>query len=228
MKSYAVVLAGGTGSRVGKGTPKQFLLINGKEILVYSLEAFSYCKEIDEIILVSHPDYVKQCEELISKYNIGKVVAIVDGGETRQDSVKNGVMKVKSFESGDAIVLVHDSARPLVKESIIKDNIKAVKEHGSSTTAIPVVDSVYIVENNEVNSCLDRSRIFLAQTPQCALLSLFIKAYEKCKSVYSDEAGLLSCIGVKPKIVFGDALNAKITYENDINEMKNRKNGGEK
>ena len=215
MKNVAIILAGGIGSRMNNKTPKQFLKLNGKEIIIYSLETFSSCKRIDNIIVVSHENYLNKCKFLIKKYDIGKVISIVKGGNSRQDSVLNGLKEAKRlFKSCN--VLIHDSARPLVTERIILENIRALKDNDCATTAIPVTDTVYNVNENLVIKGLDRKTIYLAQTPQCGKLNVIYDAYINAKEVFTDDASLLSSYGLKPFVVIGDIKNKKITTKLDL------------
>ena len=135
MKHIAVVLAAGTGSRIGGEKPKQFLLFNGKELFMHSLLTFASCKNIDEVLLVVNDLYNSDYVNIIKKYEISKKLVLVKGGKTRQNSVENAI-KYISKNNENAIVLVHDAARPYVSERIIRDNIEAVKKFECCTTAI--------------------------------------------------------------------------------------------
>lgn len=215
MKNIAVIVAAGSGKRVGSNTPKQFLTLDKKELLAYSLETFSNCENIDEIVLVINSDYRNNYLQIIGKYNIRKISMLVEGGETRQKSVQNAIEYIASKNS-EAIVLVHDAARPYVSERIINENIDAVRRYNCCTTAVRSSNSVYMTkEGNFVNE-VDRNDVYLAQTPQSALLSIFKKGYENINKIYTDEAAIFAELGYVPHIVNGDSKNIKITFPEDF------------
>ncbi|MCR5308597.1 MAG: 2-C-methyl-D-erythritol 4-phosphate cytidylyltransferase [Bacilli bacterium] len=215
MKNIGVILAAGTGSRIGGEIPKQFLLFNGKELFVHSLLTFTNCKEIDEIVLVVNDLYIDNYINIVKKYEISKKIVLINGGKTRQDSVFNAIKYISENEE-NAIVLVHDAARPYVSEKIVLDNIEAVKKFGCSTTAIPSTNSIYLTNNGEFDKEVDRDLVYIAQTPQSGYLSVFKKAFENIDKIYTDEAAIFASAGYVPHIVIGDEKNIKITYPNDL------------
>jgi len=200
---------------MGCDIPKQFLEIKGKPILAYSLETFSHCKEIDEIVLVINEKYRNEYEKIAHGCGAFEKISFVVGGETRQESVKNAVEKVSQNQE-EAIILVHDAARPFISERIILDNIEAVKKSRCCTTAVKSSNSVYLTEDGRFVNELDRKSIYIAQTPQSAFLSIFNKAYAKITETYTDEAGLFSALGYIPHIVQGEERNKKITFKEDL------------
>lgn len=218
MKNVAIILAGGVGSRVGKKTPKQFLKIKGREMILYSLETFSKCSKIDKIVIVSYANCIKRTISLVKKNGIEKVVSVVKGGATRQESVLNGLEEVNRLFK-NCNVLIHDSARPMVSEKIIIENIKALTKCDCTTTALPVSDSVYKVKDGSVIEGLDRETIYLAQTPQCGKLDLLYKSYKNAKNTYTDEANLLASLGYKTRIILGDVDNKKVTFKEDLDNF---------
>ncbi|MCQ2087292.1 MAG: 2-C-methyl-D-erythritol 4-phosphate cytidylyltransferase [Bacilli bacterium] len=215
MKNIAVILAAGVGNRFGGDTPKQFLKIDDKEILVYSIETFSQCSDIDEIVLVVNDAYLDTYKRLIKEYKIGKISQLVSGGKERQNSVENAIEFIASKEE-ECVVLVHDAARPFVSERIIKENIEAVLKHKCCTTAVKSSDSVYLTNNGEFVKEVNRNDVYLAQTPQSGLLSIFKEAYKGTNVIYTDEAALFSELGYIPYIVVGEEKNKKITFKEDI------------
>ena len=215
MKNIAVIVAAGSGSRFGGDIPKQFLLLENKEILAYSLDTFSRCEKIDEIVLVINPDFKDNYFKIIEKYNFAKISALIDGGETRQKSVQNAIDFISS-KYDECVVLVHDAARPYVSEKIIADNIDAVNKFGCCTTATISTNSIYVAKNGLFVEELDRENVYVAQTPQSGLLSIFKKGFENINKIYTDEAAIFASIGYVPHIVVGDEKNIKITYSNDI------------
>ena len=215
MKNIAVILAAGTGSRIGGEKPKQFLLFNGKELFVHSLLTFTNCKDIDEVVLVINDLYNLEYVNIIKKYEISKKIVLVNGGKNRQDSVCNAI-KYISKNNENAIVLVHDAARPYVSEKIILDNIEAVKKYECCTTAIPSSNSVYLTKDGHFVEEVNRDSVYLAQTPHSGYLNLFKKAFENIDKIYTDEAAIFAAVGYVPHIVLGEEKNIKITYPEDL------------
>lgn len=215
MKTIAVIVAAGSGTRFGSDIPKQFLMLENKEILAYSLETFSHCKNVDEIVLVINKDFRDNYLKIIEKYNIDKISALVEGGDSRQKSVQNAIDFIAE-KNDEAIVLVHDAARPYVSERIINENIEAVKNYKCCTTAVRSSDSVYLTKDGNFVNETNRDDVYLAQTPQSALLSIFKKGYENINEIYTDEAAIFAKLGYVPHIVLGEAKNSKITYPDDI------------
>lgn len=215
MKHIAVILAAGTGSRIGGEKPKQFLLFNGKELFMHSLLTFASCKNIDEVLLVVNDLYNSDYVNIIKKYEISKKLVLVKGGKTRQNSVENAI-KYISKNNENAIVLIHDAARPYVSEKIILDNIEAVKKYECCTTAIPSSNSVYLTKDGNFVEEVNRDSVYLAQTPQSGYLKIFQKAFENIDKIYTDEAAIFASAGYVPHIVLGEEKNIKITYPEDL------------
>lgn len=215
MKHIAVILAAGTGSRIGGEKPKQFLLFNGKELFMHSLLTFAGCKNIDEVVLVVNDLYNSDYVNIIKKYEISKKIVLIIGGKTRQNSVQNAIEYI-SKNNENAIVLVHDAARPYVSERIIRDNIEAVKKYECCTTAIPSSNSVYLTKDGNFVEEVNRDSVYLAQTPQSGYLKIFQKAFENIDKIYTDEAAIFASAGYVPHIVLGEEKNIKITYPEDL------------
>lgn len=215
MKNIAVILAAGTGSRIGGEKPKQFLLFDGKELFVHSLLTFTNCENIDEIVLVVNDLYNSEYVNVIKKYEISKKLVLINGGKTRQNSVQNAINYI-SDNNENAIVLVHDAARPYVSEKIILDNIEAVKKYECCTTAIPSSNSVYLTKDGNFVEEVNRDSVYLAQTPQSGYLKIFQKAFENIDKIYTDEAAIFASVGYVPHIVLGEEKNIKITYPEDL------------
>ena len=215
MKNIGVILAGGTGSRIGGEKPKQFLMLNGKELFVHSLLTFTNCESIDEIVLVVNDLYNNEYINIIKKYEISKKLVLVKGGKTRQNSVENAIRYI-SENNENAIVLVHDAARPYVSEKIILDNIESVKKFECCTTAIPSTNSIYLAKDGNFQKEVDRDSVYIAQTPQSAYLKVFKKAFENIDKIYTDEAAIFVSAGYVPHIVLGEEKNIKITYPEDL------------
>ena len=141
--NIALIVAGGTGNRMGLDIPKQFVLVNNKPILIYTIEAFLKHPQIDDIYLVIHQDYLDEVNGWIKTYNLNKVKAVIKGGETRQISVFNGLKEMKKNGiKDDDIILIHDAARPLVNSTIISNNISTCQKYGAAVTSLGATDTI--------------------------------------------------------------------------------------
>lgn len=223
--NIALILAAGSGSRMGLETPKQFVLVKDKPLLYYSLRMFETYPELDAIVLVTNKEYISQVEDIIEEYNFKKIRAIVEGGKTRQDSVYNGLLKIKEFANEDDIVLIHDSARPLVNHRIIYDNIKACKEFEAVDTVIQASDTIVkSSQGDEVEELPLRKELYQAQTPQTFKLGLILKAHEYAKEHQipdvTDDVKLVISLGKQVHLVEGSKLNFKITTPEDLDLLE--------
>lgn len=220
--NIAVIFAGGAGQRMNSKTkPKQFLELHGKPILVYTLEQFQNHEDIDGIVLVSIADWIDYCKDLIDKYRLNKVRAVIPGGETGQESIYNGLMKASELYPEDSIVLIHDGVRPLVDEDTIKRNIQCVEKNGSAITVSPAVETVAIrTEDNKVGQILDRCVCQHAKAPQSFILKNILNAHENArkdeKNDFIDSAFLMQHYGYELYTVEGTPENIKITTPGDF------------
>ena len=166
--NIAVIFAGGTGQRMNTRTkPKQFLELHGKPILVYTLEQFQKHKEIDAIVLVMLESWIEYCKALVEQYRLSKVVSIVPGGSTGQQSICHGVKKAAELFPMESVVLIHDGVRPLIDYDTISRNIACVKKNGSAITVSPAIETTVIKnEQGLVGDIIERSRCQLAKAPQ--------------------------------------------------------------
>ena len=141
MKNYAIILASGTGSRSGLNIPKQFFKIKNKTLLEFSIEAFQFNEKIDAIIVIANPDFIDLTKQLANKYS--KIVKIICGGETRQQSSYNGVMSITDTEAN---ILIHDAVRPFVSQKIINECIKALSQYNAINVAIESSDTILEID----------------------------------------------------------------------------------
>ncbi len=216
MKNYAVILASGTGSRFGSDIPKQFIKINDKTILEYSIEAFEYADCIDEIVLVITPEYKNDAEKIVKNNGYKKLSKIVQGGKERKDSSFNGVSVI---DDAEANVLIHDCARPFVSQKIIANCVEALDKFVAVCCAIPSTDTVFEIENNIIKNIPERKSVMRAQTPQGFKLSVIKMAHELSKNDnnFTDDCGLVVRYNLcEVGIVLGSENNLKITYPNDL------------
>lgn len=226
--NIALILAGGQGARMGSDVPKQFLPLYGKPVIMYSMTAFQNHPMIDEIYIVCQSDWVDRMNVLFnSEYGLTKLKKIIAGGETRKQSSYNGLVEIERCHSQDDVILIHDSARPLITERIITDNITSVLSHDASATVIPSTDTILMSLDGEmVLSGPPRSTLFSAQTPQSFKLGLILSAHrsfdiltlgtENSQMEITDDAGLLLNQDIPVKLVLGDKKNIKITTQEDI------------
>ncbi len=213
----AIIAAGGSGTRLGDEIPKQFLDLDGKPIIAWSLEAFSRANEISEIVVVAPLDYLKEVEQYAKKA-IGQRLPfkVVPGGATRQESVKNGLLSASSQMEW---IAVHDAARPFVSPYEIDALCLMARELGAAILGKKVIDTIKQVEDGIITKTIDRSKLVAALTPQvCKKKDLFM-AYQKAKEtgfVATDEASLLEFAGINVAVHFGSSFNFKITTKEDL------------
>ena len=219
--NVTVIFAGGTGSRMNlDNLPKQFLTHHEKPILIYTLEQFQNHDEIDGIIIVMLREWIDYTWELIKQYNIGKVVAVIPGGETGLQSRYNGLLKAEELYSGDTVILMHDGVRPFIDKDTISKNIASVKEYGSAITVAPAVETVALkTENGLIGEIMDRSLCQLAKAPQSFFLKDLAEAhrrvFESGETDLIDTAFLMQSAGYPLHTVEGRPENIKITTPND-------------
>ena len=227
MYNIAIILAGGTGSRIGGETPKQFLpLDDGRSILEHSVDAFEQAPSIDEIAVVIHPDHVDTLQKLCQKNTWQKLSKIIPGGSERWESSWHAILAYLDFspsEGRDGVgLLLHDAARPFVSQRIIADVAAALETHEAVTVAVPVTDTLYRIEDGKVREIPDRKEFMRAQTPQAFHLDLIADAYMKALAedgiIATDDAGIVR--KYEPRhhifIVQGEETNRKITYKGDL------------
>lgn len=219
MKNYALILASGKGERFGGDLPKQFLKINNRTVLEYSIDAFENNPNIDCIIIVSNPVFLDLTSEIVNQNRYKKVIKILAGGKTRKDSSEIGI---NAIEEDNAKVLIHDAVRPLVTDRIIDDCIKALDKFDAVSVAIKSSDTIVTVdENNIIQSIPSRNSVRRNQTPQCFKLKLIKQAHKLANEqnlTVTDDCGLVVNSGLAPVYtVDGEEFNIKITYPEDLN-----------
>lgn len=218
MKVTALVLAGGKGARMKAGKNKLFLPIGGREILHYTLSAFEWNGNVDNIILVSSPDDIDQCSGIIRNSNFKKVRAIAEGGRTRQESVMKGLI-IAGFNAACDIVLIHDGARALVTDKEINEVIEGCMRYGAAAVGVKCKDTLKSVENGFITGTVDREKTYHIQTPQAfkyeEIANLHIRALEEGFKA-TDDSMIAGHYGVKVKIADGSYENIKLTTPEDL------------
>ncbi len=217
-KVFAVIPAAGSSVRLGGGTKKQFVELNGKPILIHTLQQFEYCPDVDEIAVAVPESDIVEMERLVSRYRVLKVSTVVAGGNERQDSVFNALKNLKAKPTD--IILVHDGVRPFVRPKQLSEVVAHCREHDAVVVAVQPKDTIRRSNGGGFfDQTLDRNALWLVQTPQGFKASVLLKAFEQARKegFYStDEAALVERIGVKAKIVEGSYDNIKITTQEDL------------
>ena len=244
MTNVAVILAGGTGSRVGGGLPKQLLpLADGRSILEHSVRAFEQAACIDKIGIVMHPDYIACAEEMLLRNGWQKVSFIIAGGKERWESSVNAIREIErrtknreqrmveailqpTYNHPITNILLHDAARPFVSARIIEDVCKALETHEAVTVAIPATDTMYSVSETATDKIVQaippRATLMCAQTPQAFRLETIAAAYRYALQdphlQATDDCGIVCTYlpNTPIYIVQGEASNRKITYKEDL------------
>ncbi len=218
----ALLFAGGVGRRMNsRALPKQFLQINGKPIIIHTIEQFDNHPEIDSICVVCVEDWLEHIKTLLEKFNIKKVRWLIKGGDTALNSQYNGLKAIASDLSDDDIVLIHDGVRPLIDEKLISDCIKSVKEFGSGICVAPATETIVRAdENGFIKSTVLRSECMLARAPQCFytkdILDIHERAIKENNHDHVDSATMMLAYGKDLHIVDGPSENLKVTTPVDF------------
>ena len=222
MKLIAIIPAGGKGLRVGTtakngfATPKQYLKVNGKEIIVYTLQTFQKNKLIDRIIIAAEPEYFNLLIKLVNKYKLNKVKLIIEGGKTRQDSVYNAVLS--SGASDNDLLVVHDAARALLTDEVLNKAIITANKKGNALVCIKAKDTL-IKGKKTVDEYLNRDEVYYIQTPQIFKYKELQSALSRAQRenfIGTDESILVKRTGNKVHIAEGSVFNFKITTKEDV------------
>jgi 2-C-methyl-D-erythritol 4-phosphate cytidylyltransferase len=212
MKKIAVIVAGGSGSRMGTSLPKQFLLVNEKPILYYTIKAFLDSYSDMQLILVLPGDYIEMGKEIIDAWFDADRIQVMEGGDTRFQSVKNGLQLITE----EAVVFVHDGVRCLLTPELIRRCYDQALESGTAVPAIACKDSVRLL-HDEGNEAVERSRVRLVQTPQTFHSKILLPAFQiDYKDKFTDEATVVEAYGIKISLVEGEENNIKITHPADL------------
>jgi 2-C-methyl-D-erythritol 4-phosphate cytidylyltransferase len=221
--NIAIIFAGGSGVRMGAGLPKQFLEINGKPIIVHTVQLFQRHDRIDKIYISVLEDYIPYMEELVDEYRLKKVAAVIPGGETAQDSIYNALKKAESENPDDSIVLLHDGVRPFVSYDVITDNIDSVINKGNGITCTSCFETILLSKDgNAVDTVPYRKETFAAQAPQSFYLKDIIAAHDVVRARPEryenmvDACTILKSQGLDVHMVPGNRGNIKVTTPEDV------------
>lgn len=212
MKYYAIIVAGGSGQRMKCSIPKQFIELNGRPILMHTLEKFYIAQSSIALMVVLSKSHHHTWQTLCSKHNFNIPHKVFEGGSSRFQSVKKGL----AFCTEDSIIAVHDGVRPLVSPDFILSIYKEAETKKAVIPVCSVVESIRKVEGNS-SIALDRSNYYTVQTPQCFSSNLLHKAYQqKEQSFFTDDASVVESLGEKVHLFEGEADNIKITSPKDL------------
>ena len=221
----ALVIAGGVGARMGQDIPKQFLHINDKPVIVYTLERFQNNPQVDAIVLVTLPSWIAFVEAYAKQFGITKLKSVVAGGATGHESIHNGVIEIARLYPQDTAVMIHDGIRPMLGNDVIADNLRVYREKGNATVVIPCAEVIFHSDTpTESTEVLDRSKVWRTQTPQTFRLDKLLWAHEEVekRGLPSPIATchLFSMLGEPVYFSKGSEKNVKLTTIDDIDIFK--------
>lgn len=222
MKKIALILAGGKGLRMHNSRiPKQFVEIDGKPIVIHTLEVFCNHPRVDAVIVACLEGWIPFLKENILRFGISKVVNVVPGGDTGQDSIYQGLCAAREFACGeDAVVLVHDAVRPLVSPQTINENIGMAERHGNCITCAPVMETLMVRHDNGSIEFPDRSDVTIARAPQTFRLAELLSGHERAladgRHDYPDSCTLMASYGYDMTTLIDCEENLKITTSTDL------------
>jgi len=214
--NVAIIVAAGSGTRFGSSVPKQFLEINGKPLLIHTLERFEFCPAIDEIILVLPAEEIEDFQSITRKFNLKKLSKIVSGGAVRAASVFKGLKEIDSELA--EIVAVHDGARPLVTTEEITKTIEMARQAGAACLVASVTDTIKEIADGKIIATIDRAKLRRALTPQCFRYEILKRAFAENEigEAVTDECFLVENLGYEIAAVEGSARNIKVTTPEDF------------
>lgn len=219
--NIALILAGGIGTRMGAAIPKQFIEVNNKPIIVYTLENFQKNNNIDRIIIVSHKEWINKVESLVKKYKISKTLEIIEGGSCGHDSIRNGVFGLEKIASNDDFILIHDAVRPILPQKAIDEVLTIAYKYGNASSSIichpPIV---YIEDANYGSKDVERDKVMLTSSPQVykydELFELYERAEKENKHYFTFTSSMYIHYGKRIYFAKGTSCNIKITTKADL------------
>lgn len=226
--NVAIIKAGGVGSRMNKGIPKQFIIVDDKPLIIHTLEKFQNHPNIDDIIVVCIKGWEDNLKKYAQKFNITKLKAVIDGGETSLRSILNGVNYVRSEYKDEDIIMIHDANRPLVSEDIISDVLAEAKKYEMAVATIPCDDEtaiVNVVEGHlESKEFINHKEIYRIQTPDAYTLEKLKKIFDDATQEQLDKLGSTNVLAIHQGFVMhfaeGSATNIRLTSQEDIELFK--------
>lgn len=221
--NIAVIFASGSGVRMGAGIPKQFLEVNGKPILVHTIQLFQFHRQIDKIYVAVQDSYIPYVETLVQEYHLTKVAGVLEGGETAQDSIYRALKTAEAENPDDSIVLIHDGVRPFISYNVITDNISSVKAHGNGVTCTPCYETILLSKDGAtVDDVPYRKETFAAQAPQSFRLKDIISIHDRIRASNPgyenmvDACTMCTSLNIPVHMVSGNRGNIKVTTPEDF------------
>ncbi len=223
--NIAMLIAGGTGQRMGQEIPKQFLNVNDKPVIIYTLEAFQRHPDINSIAVVCLEDWMHVLEVYARQFNITKLQYIIRGGESGQASIRNGVWELEKHYRREDFVLVHDAIRPMVSEEVISDCLRVAQAYGNAITVIPCAEAMVMTEDQQSSEALyPREHLKRTQTPQAFRLGEICDLHREAieRGITNSVASVTLMIELGRKVYFsqGSEKNVKLTTVEDIDIFK--------
>ena len=227
MKTYAIIIAGGVGKRMGQQIPKQFINVDDKPILIYTLEAFEHNPMVDEITVVCIDGWHDVLWAYARQFNITKLKWVISGGHTGQESIRNGVYNLEGKVKDDDIIVIHDGIRPLVDESVLSDVIVKAQQYGNAVTSLPYNEQIFVIDDDKsTTKYIPRETLRRVSTPQAyrfdLLDSKYHEAYEKEIGIYGSHYTntMMVELGVRLYFAAGSDKNIKLTTKDDLEIFK--------
>lgn len=214
-----LLLAGGIGERCKANIPKQFLKLNGKDILLHTILKFEQATQIDEIYVICKTDWQDYCVQLLAEHKISKFVRCIDNGDTCLGSIYNGLKYLEGISNDNDLVLIHDSVRPFIDDALIKQVINEATIHGNCIPVAKQIETPIMVIGNEVKDTINRDIMYSAKAPQCFKFGNIFKAYQTREpdfQQYCDSAQIAFSVGIKLHTVPCEPSNIKITSRMDF------------
>ncbi len=227
--NIAIIIAGGTGSRMGQDIPKQFISVYDKPILVYTLEGFQRHPEIDAIEVVCIDGWQDMLRAYAHQFSISKLKWIVPGGATGQESIRNGVFNLEGLIDKDDIVVIHDGIRPLVESSVLSDVLRVCRRHGNAVTSMPYNEQIFLVDKDDPDTTtqyIPRETLRRVSTPQAYKYDLLLRSYQRA---FDEEIGIYGSsytntmmveLGERLHFAMGSDKNIKLTTKDDLELFK--------
>lgn len=221
MKNYVILLAGGIGKRMGADVPKQFIKVNGKPIIVYSIENFQKNEQVEKIVVVCVKEWSEYLKEIIREYNLSKVEWIIEGGNTGHDSIRNGVFFLEDKIGLDDYIIVHDAVRPILPQKALNEVLRVAHDKENASSCIVCHPPIVYTEDFESGiSDIDREHVMLTASPQVYKYSIALECYKKAelenKHNFTFTSSLLIYYGYRVYFAKGTTCNIKITQKEDI------------
>ena len=219
--NLAVIFAGGSGVRMNSGSkPKQFLVYKGKPIIIYTLELFDSHPDIDGIVVACIQNWIPTLEDQLEHFGIQKVVKVVPGGRTGQESIYNALCAAETYAEGrDTVVLIHDGVRPLITHKVIRENIAAVERFGNCITCVPAIETFIIEKKDNLLEIPDRNSVLVARAPQSFFIKDILSAHRRARTdnlYFIDCCTMMSYYGHHLHTIIGPVENIKITTPIDF------------